>query len=225
MLNTKLAVLGLGSRSTLFYLSELNRLYNNKKGDYSTCPFLLLNTNFNSINTLLPNTSKQLDTVMNGYIKEIAIFNAPYLLIPNITLHETIDRLDITTSVLHPITLSIKRIKENNWDKVVLFGSLFSMHASYIKDQFLDNGIDVILPKEEDMLFIDDVRKQVYNETESVECIEKYHNLTSIYSAKNPVVLSCTELSILKLKGNKNVLDMADLQIEEAIKKAHNQPI
>lgn len=219
MPKTKLAILGLGSRSTLFYISELNRLYNNEKGDYSTCPFVLLNTNFNSINTLLPNTSKQLDAVVSEYIKEIETFEAAHVLIPNITLHETIDRLDITKNVLHPISLSLKKMKENNWNSIVLFGSLFSMQASYIKDQFLNNGVEVILPTEEDMLFIDAIRKQVYNETESVAFIEKYHSLINAYTTKNPVLLACTELSILKPKENKNMLDMAAIQIEEAIKK------
>ncbi|QRM90261.1 hypothetical protein FG167_13785 [Lacinutrix sp. WUR7] len=218
MPETKLAVLGLGSRSTLFYLSELNRLYNQAKGGYSTCPFVLLNTDFNAINVLLPNPSEELDAVLKTYISEIETYNLQQILIPNITLHETIDRLHIAKDVLHPVNLSIKKIKANNWNKVVLFGSLFSMHASYIKNQLLANGIEVALPTQEDMEFIDDVRKQIYNETETTELIEKYHSLINSYSTNNPVIISCTELSILKPKGNNNVLDMADVQIEEAIK-------
>ncbi|WP_405575836.1 aspartate/glutamate racemase family protein [Winogradskyella sp. Asnod2-B02-A] len=218
MLETKLAVLGLGSRSTLYYLSELNRLYNQAKGGYSTCPFVLLNTDFNAINCLLPNPSNELDAALSVYISEIETYNIQHVLIPNITLHETIDRLQITKNVLHPVHLTIKKVKENNWTKVVLFGSLFSMNATYIKNQFVANGIEVLLPSQEDMLFIDDVRKQIYNETETSELIEKYHSLIDSYSTNNPVILSCTELSILKPKGNKNLLDMADVQIEEAIK-------
>lgn len=222
MQKMKLAILGLGSRSTLFYISELNRLYNQEKGDYSTCPFLLLNADFNSINSLLPNASKQLDDAVSNYTSEIEKLNAQHVLIPNITLHETIDRLKIAKNILHPIHLSIKKIKENNWNKVVIFGSYFSMNASYIKNQFSDNRIEVLLPTQEDMLFIDEVRKHIYNETESVTLIEKYHQLINAYSVHHPVILSCTELSILKPKGNKNVLDMADLQIEEAIKRIHS---
>ncbi|WP_055444824.1 aspartate/glutamate racemase family protein [Lacinutrix himadriensis] len=218
MIETKLGVLGLGSRSTLYYLSELNRLYNQVKGAYSTCPLVLLNTDFNAINSLLPNTSKELDAVLESYIHELETFDAQQLLIPNITLHETIDRLSITKNVLHPVPLSIKKMKENNWTKVVLFGSLFSMSTSYIKDPFVANGVEVILPSPEDMLFIDMVRKQIYSETETSELIEKYHRIIHKYTAKHPVILSCTELSILKPKGNKNLLDMADVQIEEAIK-------
>ena len=218
MLETKLAVLGLGSRSTLYYLSELNRLYNQAKGDYSTCPFVLLNTDFNAINSLLPNLSNELDAALSVYISEIETYNIQHVLIPNITLHETIDRLQITKNVLHPVHLTIKKVKENNWTKVVLFGSLFSMNATYIKNQFVANGIEVLQPSQEDMLFIDNVRKQIYNETETSELIEKYHSLFNIYSTNNPVIISCTELSILKPKGNNNILDMADVQIEEAIK-------
>ena len=51
MKKNTLSILGLGSRSTLFYLAELNTLYLQKKGGYSTCPFTLLNTNFDEINS------------------------------------------------------------------------------------------------------------------------------------------------------------------------------
>ena len=75
MPHTKLAILGLGSRSTLFYISELNRLYNIEKGAFNTYPFLLLNANFNDINSLLPKVSEKLDTVVNDYIKELETLN------------------------------------------------------------------------------------------------------------------------------------------------------
>lgn len=219
MNKTKLAILGLGSRTTSFYLSYLNTIYNKKVGAYSTCPFLLLNADFNAINSLLPNTSEQLDLVVSQYTNEIESFNVDYLLFPNITLHETIDRLSISKNILHPVRLSIQKIKENKWKKVVLFGSLFSMKSNYIKEQITTNGIEVILPNEEDMVFIDEVRKQIYNETESDDLIKKYHAMIYKYTALNPVLLSCTELSILKPKGNKMLLDMAVIQMEEAIKQ------
>jgi aspartate racemase len=213
-----LAVLGLGSRTTSFYLSELNSLYKQKRGGYSTCPLLLLNTDFNTINSLLPNTSDALDLAVNQYINEIDKFDMQHLLIPNITLHETIDRLKIKKNVLHPVHLTQKQIKENSWEKVVLFGSLFSMNSTYIQGQFKENGIEVILPTQEDMLFIDAVRKQIYNETETEELITKYHGVIKKYSGNKPVILACTELSILKPKGNRNLLDMAQVQMEEAVK-------
>ena len=57
MSNGTLGILGLGSRTTQFYIQELNRMFQAKKGGYSTCPFILLNTDFHKINTFLPEPS------------------------------------------------------------------------------------------------------------------------------------------------------------------------
>ncbi|MGO4818325.1 hypothetical protein [Flavobacterium sp. W22_SRS_FP1] len=67
----KLGILGLGSRSTTFYINELNKLYNQEKGGFSTCPFTLLNYNFDAINSLLPDASDSLDAIVQDYITEL----------------------------------------------------------------------------------------------------------------------------------------------------------
>lgn len=219
MIKTKLAILGLGSRTTSFYLKHLNKIYNREKGGYSTCPLLLLNADFNTINSLLPYVTEKLDNAVSHYTNQINSLNVESLLVPNITLHETIDRLNISQNIIHPVHLSIKKIKENNWKKVVLFGSLFSMKSDYIKNQFKANDIEVLLPNEKDMLFIDEVRKQIYNEIETDDLIKKYHSIIDKYTEENPVLLSCTELSILKPIEDKMLLDMAEIQIKEAVKQ------
>ncbi len=215
---TTLAVLGLGSQSTTFYIRELNRIYNEKKGGYSTCPFLLLNTNFDTINSLLPGTSKQLDTITQGYIHEIEKLDIKHILIPNITLHKTIDRLTINNKILHPVHLAVSKIKENKWNKIVLFGSLHTMQSDYILSIFESNNIEIVLPSRKDMLFIDEIRKRVYSEKETEELVKNYHLIIEKYTKNYPVVLACTELSIFKpRKKNVNLLDMAHVQIFEAV--------
>lgn len=215
----ELGMLGLGSRSTLFYIKELNQLYNQEKGGYSTCPFLMLNTNFDAINSLLPNTSEALDTIMQDYIKEIEKTAVEHILIPNITLHETIDRLNIQKNIIHPIALTVSKIKQNKWIKIVLMGSLHSMQSSYIRSHFKANGIEIILPSHEDMMLIEEVRKRVYSESETEALIKNYHLLIEKYSKNLPVVLACTELSIFKPTNNNKLLDMAQVQITEALQK------
>ncbi|MGB5436916.1 MAG: aspartate/glutamate racemase family protein [Maribacter sp.] len=212
-----LGILGLGSQTTAFYLKEINRVFNEKKGGYSTCPFVLLNTNFDAINQLLPNVSKELDAVVQAYISEIENTEVQHLLIPNITLHETIDRLKFNKSILHPVQICISKVKENNWKQVVLVGSLYTMQSNYIRANFAKNGIEIILPSEEDRQFIDQVRKAVYAETQTEELIKNYHLTIEKYAKNHTVILACTELSIFKL-NHKNLLDMAQLHIEEAVK-------
>lgn len=218
MKKNTLSILGLGSRSTLFYLAELNTLYLQKKGGYSTCPFTLLNTNFDEINSLLPNPSTPLDTITQRYITDLEKMEGTHLLISNITLHETIDRLQTSKHILHPVHLTVSNLKEHGWNTIVLFGSTHSMQSPYIRSIFNSNGIEVILPSLEDMLLIDDVRKQVYAETETNHLINNYHSLIEKYSKTAPVVLACTELSIVKPKqSHLRLLDMAQVQIEAAV--------
>jgi len=221
MNTTSLGILGLGSRSTAFYLSELNRLYNKTHGGYSTCPLFLINTNFNSINTLLPKPSTTLDLMVKQYLNTFETLNTTQLLIPNITLHETIDRLSISQNIIHPIHLSISKIKQNQWPTIVLFGSLYSMQSEYLLKHFKANNIDVITPTPTDMERIDAIRTHIYNETETEALLTSYHALIAKYSKDYPVVLACTELSILKPKKNPRLLDMAQVQIEAAINKMH----
>lgn len=210
-------LLGLGSRSTLHYIKELNRLYNEKKGGYSTFPFVLLNANFESINPLLPHTSTVLDDIMQSYINEIQKLNIKHILVPNITLHETIDSLNVKKNIIHPIPLAIVKIKEKKCKTIVLFGSLHSMESSYIKDHFNANGIEVLLPSAEDRLKIDEFRKQMYDATETSDLIASYHSIIVKYAKNNPIVLACTELSITKPTASKNIIDMVQLQIEFAL--------
>ena len=218
MKKIKFGVLGLGSRSTLFFIKELNRHYNQKTGGYSTCPFLLLNTNFDTINSLLPHTSQELDNLIQKRLNELEQMDIIHMLIPNITLHETIDRLVIEKSVIHPIHLSVSKIKQHNWHKIVLFGSLYTMKSDYISSIFNTNGIEIELPTQKDMLLIDEVRKQIYANKETDEIITKFHLLIKKYTEKNPVVLACTELSIFNPINNNDLLDMAQVQIVKAVK-------
>jgi aspartate racemase len=212
-----LGILGLGSQTTAYYLRELNRVFNEKKGGYSTCPFVLFNVNFDPINSLLPNVSGALDTIVQSHLSKIENTEIKQLLIPNITLHETIDRLKFKKSILHPVAICISKIKENQWKKVVLFGSLHTMQSNYIRNYFNENDIEILLPSEEDMSFIDHVRKEIYGETQTEELLAKYHLMIEKHSSNHPVILACTELSIFK-PFNRNLLDMAQLQIEEAVK-------
>ncbi|WP_434036181.1 aspartate/glutamate racemase family protein [Formosa sp. 4Alg 33] len=217
MVSNNLVLLGLGSRTTTYYLGELNAVYNKKNGDYSTCPLLVYNVDFNDVNSLLPNTSETLDGLVQGYLKDIISFKADAIIIPNITLHETVDRLHMDSEILHPLHLTVNKLKQHNCDKIVLFGSLYSMTADYIRSYFKANIIEVVLPSENDMAFIDTVRKEVYNGTETSNLVKQFHECIARYAAIHPVVLGCTELSVLNPKYTANIIDMAQLQIDSAI--------
>ncbi|MCK0131151.1 hypothetical protein MWU59_06495 [Flavobacteriaceae bacterium F08102] len=213
-----LGLLGLGARSTLFYIHELNAMYNQQKGGYSTCPFVMVNTDFNEINPYLPNQFDQLEASLSNILTRFEELGVEQLLIPNITLHETIDRLAPRINIIHPIHLAIEHFRESEQDQAVCFGSSYTMTAPYVQGYFSGAGITVLAPEECDKTTIDNFRKKVYFGQESMRDIEEFQHLVAQYASQTNVLIACTELSLFVPKGIQQVCDMAELQIEKAVK-------
>jgi len=212
-----IGILGLGNRSTLYYIDELNKKYNALFKGYSTCPFILYNIDFENVNPFLPNQFNKLKPLLSLYIKEIKNLGINFLLIPNITLHETIDKIYIDLDIAHPVQLTIDKLVERKQNEAVIFGSLYTMETAYLKDAFLRKKIVLAEPNREDKYFIDYFRKQIYHEQETERDIREYRNLLKSYSKKYPVIIGCTELSIYASKDQANLYDMALLQIERTL--------
>lgn len=217
MASNKLGILGLGSYSTLFYIKELNALHNIKQGGFSTFPFKMLNANFDEINNLLPYASNQLDGIVKSYLEELIELGVSSILVPNITLHETIDRLNLEIEIIHPIDLTLTEIQKSQHKKAMIFGTKFTMESSYIQSIFEEHNIEILMPSEKEILFIDNVRKQVYQELQTDEMVKEFNKIVAKYSKENAVVIACTELSVALSKQGKNVFDMARIQIESAV--------
>ena len=225
MENKNLGILGLGNRSTLFYIDELNKRFNAVHRGYSTCPFILYNINFDRINPYLPNKFTNLEPVLSLYIKSIKKLGIKYLLIPNITLHETFDRINVDLDIAHPVQLTIDKLIESELKEVVVFGSLYTMQSKNLKDTFFKKEILLVEPKMEHRKFLDHFRKQIYYEQESNEDLEEYKRIMTLYSKDLPVVIACTELSIYTDHSNPKLFDMATIQIEKILSLFKNQTI
>ncbi len=210
-------MLGLGSFSTLFYIKELNALYNAKHGGFSTCPFKMLNVDFDTINNLLPNTSKALDAIVKDNLNKLKALEIDTIVVPNITLHETIDRLSIEANIIHPVEETISNVKENKHTNVTIFGTLYTMQSNYITSKFRAEKINVLQVSKEDKQQIDDLRIAVYNGKENQKQLEIFNELINKYTENGVVVLACTELSVAYNIKNNLVYDMARIQIKKSV--------
>ncbi len=217
MKNKNIGILGLGNRSTLFYINELNKRYNTLYKGFSTCPFILYNIDFEKVNPYLPNQFNKLNPLLSLYINNIKQLGVNFLLVPNITLHESIDKIYIDLDIAHPIQLTIDKLMESEQTEAVVFGSLYSMQSDYLKKTFLQRGILLIEPVVEHKKFIDYIRKQIYFEQESKKDMEEYKRLLNLYSKDHPLIIACTELSIYASESQNNIFDMASIQIEKTL--------
>ena len=211
-------VLGLGAVSTAFYLREIHKKYQERNQEFSTCPLQVYQLDFQEVNPFLPNQFKVLIPKLEDHFKRIRALGISKLLIPNITLHETLDQMKIQLEICHPVDLTLKYLKENQISEVYLFGTLYTMTSAYLHSRFSGKMVKLLKPSDSDQTWIDEFRQRVYQENVTFEEITAFQSLIRKYSEKNEVVIACTELSVYSLKENPSCIDMMDLQIEEFLK-------
>ena len=211
-------VLGLGEASTAYYLNQIHQKFNERNEEFSTSPLLLYQFDFQEINPFLPDQFQELIPRVTEYLNKISELGISKLLVPNITVHETLDQITHSIQICHPVQLTIEHLIKNRISEIVIFGTLYTMNSEYLKRNFLEAGINIIPPESEDQLWIDDCRKKVYQNESTDDEIAAFQNLIKIYMKQKPVVIACTELSIYCLKNENYCIDMADLQIEEFLK-------
>ncbi len=217
-----IGVLGLGSRSTLYYLEQLNRNYNQLNGGYSTCPVKLLNADFDEINPYLPSQFSILKPVVKHYLEMLNEMGVERIVVPNITLHETIDRLELghelKEKLIHPVKEVITELQNRKSSKVCIFGSYYTMTSEYLASKLDPILYEVYSPEEKDKKTIDNCRKKLYEGELNSEDLSALKKIIEKYTQDGVVVLACTELSLVygKIK-NKFVIDMIDVHVRNTL--------
>lgn len=211
-------ILGLGKESTLYYLDQIQTRYQLQNKTFSTCPYLLYQIDFQEINPFLPDHFSELIPKLEAYLNQISNLGITKLLIPNITLHQTLDQTKCDLEICHPVILTAKYLQEQSIFKATLFGTHYTMNSAYLKEKFSDSQVEIILPSLEDQLWIDEFRSNVYLKNETEKDIAEFQKIIQKYSSDYPVIIGCTELSIYSPKNNPNCIDMADVQIDEFLK-------
>jgi aspartate racemase len=209
-----IGVLGLGEKSTQIYTNKLNEYYRSLYGDFSTCPYKMLNTDFNKINPFLPNEFDKFLPYLKEQLLELNEMGVFQILIPNITLHIVLDQLELPSEVydkiVHPIKKSIDLLKEEGISQITIIGTRHTSVSKSFIDYFVKLGIDVNVMSNENIKKIDELRIAVYEKGYSPQLERKLFSITSQYN--NPL-LCCTELSILN-KGSFE-LDLVKTQLEQ----------
>lgn len=209
MSSRKIGLLGLGRRATDFYLQHL---------PHDREHLQLIELDFDSdINPYLPSNELMLDGKLRTELERFADVDA--ILIPNITLHETLDRIDPDGSrfpVAHAVRETLDFLASKQVETITLFGSLYTMNAESLKNQFEPRGIQLNPPAEKHQVIIDKLREAVYAGGETQDALDEYQQLIDHYGKASVVVLACTELSLVTSE-QKIVIDMARVSIDRAL--------
>jgi aspartate racemase len=211
----------LGKRSTLFYQQQFE---NNNDGQLYLKKF---DTNFKLINQYLPDQFEYLDVELKLLLDQVFKENINICVMPNISIHQSFQHLTFKAThsqkVIHPVTETLKTLAGDKKINILLLASKYTTNAAWIKQHFLAQQIDIHSPEQEEIGFIEELRKAVYFSCVNREMTHRYLEMVTKYARQMAVVIGCTELSLLLPdKPIENVYDMSKIQIQSAIKQAHN---
>ena len=143
-------------------------------------------------------------------------------------MHLVIDEVISQTGVeLLSIPQAVcKRVVDCNYKKIGLLGTIFTMEQSFMKKDFIDAGIDVIVPEKADR---DLIAKRILEELElgivKESTLLEFQDIIKRMQEKDDieaVVLGCTELPLLLNSDNCPVpcLDSVEIHIQELINQS-----
>lgn len=151
---------------------------------------------------------------------------ADFIVICTNTMHKVSDKIQESVHIplLHIADVTATVLREKEIKKVALLGTKYTMEQDFYKNVIINNGIEVLIPNEEDRIIVNDT---IFNElclgiiSESskkafLSIIDKLGK-----QGAEAVILGCTEIGLL-IKQNDTSIPLFDTTVIHAIEAALN---
>ena len=189
--------------STMDYYKLINEGINEKLGGSEFARCIIYSLNYGDVrrnndkddwDANLQLIAEGTEVLQNGGAKAI-------ILCAN-TMHLIADRLQqkISIPLIHIATVTASAIKKKNLKKVALLGTRFTMERDFYKAKLLEQGIEAIIPDDEDRGFIhysifEELGKNILKE----ESRQRYLSIIKklIADGAEGIILGCTEIPLL----------------------------
>lgn len=162
----------------------------------------------------------------NG-VNEVTKSGAEFFICPDNTGHIVLEKIIHTLPIpgLHIADVVCQEILDNNWGKVALLGTKWTMTGMVYSNAFMKNGLERFIPDEPDRTKINNaIFEELCQGVFESDTID--HFIRTIESLKNMgaecVVLGCTEIPLIIDSENSPlpILDSTRLLAEKAVQLA-----
>jgi aspartate racemase len=210
----------------LLYYKIINEYSNSLLGGLNTVESILYTVNFEEIEILQHNNKweEATEILIDGCIA-LERAGTDFIVICTNTMHKLLPDIkkEINIPFLHIAKATSEAIKRDSVKRVLLLGTKFTMIEAFYKSILIDEGIEVLIPKSED---IEIIHKIIYNELclGKVKEASKKEYLRIINSFKDieGVILGCTEIGMLISQNDLGikVYDTTQIHAKEAVNRA-----
>lgn len=194
---------GMSWESTSLYYKTINEYIKNKLGGLYSAKCILYSVNFEEISRLQKSGDwEKCGEILGDIAKKLETAGADYIVICTNTMHKVVPVMKkyINIPVIHIAEAAYGRIAAKGIKNIGLLGTKYTMQQDFYKSILIDKGLNVIIPDEEDIEFINNV---IFNELccgeinpkskqKFIEIVEKLKK-----KGAEGVILGCTEIVML----------------------------
>ncbi len=219
---------GMSWESTITYYEILNSQAAKRLGGFHSAKILMYNVDFAELEENMSKGNWDGNAkILSDAARTLEKGGADFIVIATNTMHKLVPSIEknISIPVLHIADATAARIKRDNFRKIGLLGTKFTMTQDFIKDRLKNAGLEVIIPDEKDIELVNNV---IFNELCLGKVLkssrEEYQRIISYMKERGAegVILGCTEIGMLISEKDSElpVYDTTIIHAEEAISKA-----
>ncbi|MDK3208273.1 aspartate/glutamate racemase family protein [Clostridioides difficile] len=216
---------GMSWESTITYYQVINTVIKERLGGLHSSKCILYSVDFQEIEECQSsgNWEKSAKILADAAIK-LQEAGADFIVICTNTMHKVSGKIQesIHIPLLHIADVTATVLREKEIKKVALLGTKYTMEQDFYKNVIINNGIEVLIPNEEDRIIVNDT---IFNElclgiiSESskkafLSIIDKLGK-----QGAEAVILGCTEIGLL-IKQNDTSIPLFDTTVIHAIEAA-----
>lgn len=194
---------GISWVSTLDYYKLINEGVNAKLGDLNFARCIVYSFNYQDIKR--NNDSNNWDLTLKlitAASNHLINGGAEAIVLCANTMHVIADQLseNIRVPVIHIATETAQKIRKQNVNNVALLGTKFTMEMDFFKDRLSKEGIETLIPDDEDRSFIhytifEELGRNLILEKTKARYLQIINKLVT--KGAKGIILGCTELPLL----------------------------
>jgi len=195
---------GMSWQSSIEYYRIVNELVAKRLGGQHSCQCVMYSVDLDPILIYRDEDNwEKLNEIIKDAVKKVEAAGADFTVICSNTMHKTVDFIkdDVSKPILHITDVTGNAIKAMGLKNIGLMGTKFTLTQDFYSKRLEENyGLNIIVPDEEDIMFIHHV---IYEELDfgilNPESKKKFVDIIRRLKEKGAegVILGCTEIPLL----------------------------
>ena len=194
---------GMSWESTITYYQLLNEGVKDSLGGLHSAKILLYSVDFYEIEALMSRGEwDQAADLLGGVAQRLEAAGADMILICTNTLHKVAPQVQsrIRVPLVHIAEAAAEELLSKGISRIGLLGTKYTMTQTFYREKLTERGIDVLIPKEEEIdlvnrVIFDELCLGVVKEDSKAAYLKVMANLQA--RGAQGILLGCTELGLI----------------------------